>query len=127
MYPSIKRLTETFGIAHECAVAIRDIMNNTDRIGWLDREGIEESTNDMLGGGFGPLNGVEACSKLIEGFGCEYIGSKQDSFPHSYGIDYVNMGDTYDTTIIRDCSTGNWRIGDWGSMVESNPRRFDSE
>jgi hypothetical protein len=42
------------------------------------------------------------------------------------GLEFVNMGDTYDTTLIYDFSTGRFYVGAWGDWVERYPRRFGS-
>jgi hypothetical protein len=40
------------------------------------------------------------------------------------GLEYVNMGDPYDTTLIYDLSTGRFYVGAWGDWVERYPKRF---
>jgi len=37
---------------------------------------------------------------------------------------YVNMGDTYDTTLIYDYKTNRFVVSSWGDIVERQPRRF---
>jgi hypothetical protein len=51
----------------------------------------------------------------IEGF-CDDVGR--------HGISYINMGDTYDTTIIFRSESERFSIGDWGSIVERYPSRY---
>lgn len=53
-------------------------------------------------------------SDIIGGFGVEHIPAGRGS--KSPSITYVNMGDTYDTTLLY--VNGKFRIGDWGSIVE---------
>lgn len=36
------------------------------------------------------------------------------------GLSYLNMGDTYDTTILFDSRTEQFRLGSWGDFVERN-------
>jgi hypothetical protein len=40
------------------------------------------------------------------------------------GLSYVNMGDTYDTTLLYDHKTGRFSVGSWGDIVEKQPDRF---
>jgi hypothetical protein len=55
---------------------------------------------------------------LLGGHGVEVI----DGIPN--GLRYVNRGDTYDPTLIYDRQTQRYVAGDWGTIVERNPRRF---
>jgi len=61
---------------------------------------------------------VENCltdlSVIMGGFGPQYI--PRGSNKNSPSIAYVNMGDTYDTTIM--FINGNFVVGNWGSIVE---------
>lgn len=57
---------------------------------------------------------MHALNAELEGFGVEYIERGRGS---SVSFDYVNMGETYQTTIIRFVD-GRYRVGDWGSVVE---------
>jgi hypothetical protein len=42
------------------------------------------------------------------------------------GLDYVNMGDTYDTTLIFDHRKGRFIVSSWGDIVERDRTgRFD--
>lgn len=51
---------------------------------------------------------------IMNGHGVERIEKGKNS--KSPSIRYVNMGDTYDTTIMY--VNGCYRVGDWGSIVE---------
>jgi hypothetical protein len=57
---------------------------------------------------------MTAISEIIGGFGVEHIPAGRNS--KSPSITYVNMGDTYRTTLL--WVNGKFRIGDWGSIVE---------
>lgn len=57
---------------------------------------------------------LEKISDLIEGYGIERIEPGYNS--RSPGILYVNMGDTYDTTVL--VIRGRFRVGCWGDVVE---------
>jgi hypothetical protein len=64
---------------------------------------------------------LHALNAECEGFGVEYITHKQDGYtrPEMKGIEYINLGDTYATTILYDHGRDSWRLTDWGSIVES--------
>jgi len=57
---------------------------------------------------------LAAINAILYGCGVERIdeGSNQ----RSPAIDYVNMGDTYDTTVL--VVRGRFRVGCWGDIVE---------
>jgi hypothetical protein len=54
---------------------------------------------------------------LIEGFGTEAI-MKNDGTTAAI---YVNLGETYATTIVRDCKADVYRIESWGDYAERTP------
>ena len=56
---------------------------------------------------------MQSINKLMRGFGVEAITEG------SLNLLYVNMGDTYDTTIVYDMDEGRARVGDWGTYVEA--------
>ena len=96
MIPSIKTLSH-FG---DKAQSIRSLM--------------ERFVNRHPLGGVSPETTLGKISDLIGGHGVEYIAS--GSGPRSPAITYVNMGDTYDTTVI--WVNGRFRVGCWGDIVE---------
>lgn len=63
---------------------------------------------------------LELANKIMEGHGVE--GGFNQDFNHPVGCSYVNMGDTYNTTLILHDS-GTITIGCWGDWVESQERR----
>jgi hypothetical protein len=67
---------------------------------------------------------LDYADELLGGHGIEYIASEQDTMRSREGIEYVNMGDTYDTTLIYDYKTGRFYVGAWGDWVERYPKRF---
>jgi hypothetical protein len=67
---------------------------------------------------------LDYADELLGGNGIEYIASEQDTMRSREGIEYVNMGDTYDTTLIYDYKTGRFYVGAWGDWVERYPKRF---
>ena len=54
--------------------------------------------------------GLKEALDILDGYGIEYIQHKD------MNIAYVNMGDSYATTILR--VNGKIRVGDWGSIIE---------
>lgn len=69
---------------------------------------------------------LHALNAECEGFGVEYIAHKDDGcrIGDQYGIEYINQGDTYVTTILYDHFKGSWRLIDWGSIVECRPGAY---
>jgi hypothetical protein len=59
---------------------------------------------------------------VLNGYGVEYIRENGDYMCHG-GIDYINFGDPYVTTIL--FYDGRFSVGDWGSIVERNPSKFE--
>jgi hypothetical protein len=90
MYPSEHKLVEAFG---EVGLAIRGILTNK---------------------GYSKLDKLEVINETIGGFGVEYIAQGHNQ--KSPAIEYVNMGDTYATTILY--VNGKFKIGNWGDIVE---------
>lgn len=70
-------------------------------------------------------NILEEADRLLNGHGVEYIQSHADTMRSQDGLSYVNMGDTYDTTLLYDHKTGRFSVGSWGDIVERQPRRFE--
>lgn len=64
---------------------------------------------------------LETADSLIGGHGVEYIRSSEDTMHSVEGIEYVNMGDTYRTTVLFDWARGTFDICPWGNIVESAP------
>ncbi len=62
---------------------------------------------------------LELANKILEGHGWEVIdGDGPGGFWMDAVLAYVNMGDTYNTTIYYDTDKGKFYLGDWGSWVE---------
>jgi hypothetical protein len=64
---------------------------------------------------------MDKANEIIGGFGTEVIWGDFTYWPE---IEYVNMGDTYDTTLLMfrdwDSRSGvsGFRVCDWGTIVE---------
>lgn len=67
-----------------------------------------------------------ALNQLLEGFGVEAIrgGIHVDSYHGSIVASFINMGDTYDTTIILNHDSNEYQITSWGDWVERNEGRY---
>jgi len=67
--------------------------------------------------------GLIVANTILDGCGIETIGLPDGCFENcqtpEITIRYINMGDTYDTTVLK--VNGQYRIGNWGDIVE----RFD--
>lgn len=67
---------------------------------------------------------MEEANTLLGGHGVEYLPAEDDDFRSAKGVEYVNMGDTYTTTLLYDRTSRRYIIGSWGDLVERNPKRF---
>lgn len=66
-----------------------------------------------------------ACNEILEGFGVECLrGEWLDDFHHDIQASYVNMGDCYLTTVIRDHMRERWLMTTIGDLVEKDSDRF---
>ena len=62
-----------------------------------------------------------ALNEIVEGHGVEPIWAEEsDWFP---AAEYINMGDTYAATLLRDHGSGSIRVTSWGDWVERNEKR----
>lgn len=61
---------------------------------------------------------LHAINEIVGGYGVEGLGpGRSGDFALPY--EYINMGDTYITTLIYDRDKDRLFIGDWGSIVEA--------
>ena len=79
-----------------------------------------------------PDERLEAINKLLHGYGIEAIeGSWQNGYWCNIVANYVNMGDTYSTTIlfIRDNygNSGRFSVMCWGDFVERYGKKYGIE
>lgn len=89
-YPSVKTLTSLLKLTKEQAKLIRLAMENN--------------------------KGLAEANSHLNGFGIEQIALPEGSIRPTIIIDYVNMGDTYRTTLMK--VNGRYRVGCWGDIVE---------
>jgi hypothetical protein len=97
--PSAKRLAEGLGLLPTKAKTLKEKM---------DTGSVEDA--------------LAFADKAMNGFGVEYIASSEDTMRTPDGLDYVNMGDTYDTTLVYDHGKGKYVITSWGDIVEADMR-----
>ncbi len=120
--PSTKSLIDKLGMKPDDAALLKALMDG--------KKNSEKIADDM-----GLLKGYHnipprvdrimlIANKLLDGFGVEYIPDREDSYTEAYGLDYINFGDTYSTTLLLDLTKGKFFIGSWGDEVERHPRRF---
>lgn len=71
-------------------------------------------------------NALEWANRVLAGHGVEYIRDARDGIesPNVYGIEYVNMGDSYAPTVIYDHSARRFRFTSLGDLIEAMPHRF---
>ena len=61
-----------------------------------------------------------AINEILGGFGVELLTRDGELTPE---YEYINTGDAYTLTIVRDCTTGRLLVTTWGDIVE----RWDNE
>lgn len=74
--------------------------------------------------------GIEATlakiNTILRGYGVESIRDKgHDRYFQDIGILYINMGETYCSTIMYDTRKNKWIVSSFGELVERQSRRFD--
>lgn len=111
-YPSMKTLTQNFG-EHK-ARYIRDLMEGT-----FDPEKLT-SVSDWVTQCYSSPSILElqlsGINDILEGHGVEAIwGEAETMLP---AAEYINMGDTYDSTILYDHTRAKWEVTTWGDWVE---------
>lgn len=99
--PSLKTLRAVLNVDRQTAIEAKAIMNGS---------------NCHLSQKLGLLN------RLLEMHGIEYAAHRRDSFARSYGLEYLNAGDTYAGTVIYDHSTGRFHVATVGDFLEC-PRK----
>ena len=95
--PSVARMVKVLGVEKSAASELKALMED----GYIKRT-------------------LTRASVILDGFGVEYLVPDDGTQP----IAYVNMGDTYNTTIMFDHEKNRFLLGSWGDVVEAQPRRF---
>jgi hypothetical protein len=68
---------------------------------------------------------LHAINSEVEGYGVEYIRHRDDTMRDNYGLEYINLGGTYISTLIYDHSRDTWRVSSWGDIVEARMRDYE--
>ena len=75
-----------------------------------------------------PGERMEAISNLIGGYGVEAIrGNWQNGYWCDIVANYVNVGDTYNLTVMHvrgDSQAGRFIVSSWGDWVEKNGEKY---
>lgn len=129
--PSANTLMETFNISDEQAKLIRNIAKNVDEPEKLS--GIVEKNCPDTVAYVGKMHSspwhshmwrvtiaLHAIDKIVGSYGVEGLGPTEGS-SYAPPYEYLNMGDTYATTLIYKRSTNSLSIGNWGDIVERHP------
>ncbi len=69
-------------------------------------------------GQYGPHRALSECSFLLDGHGVEAICPEANDTPIAW---YVNMGDTYDCTLVYSVRTARVYVTSWGDWYEHSP------
>lgn len=78
-----------------------------------------------VGGSMKPVNqAMELADKTMHGHGVEEIVGFHNSERKTVAL-YVNMGDTYSSTIIYDCLADEFYVGTYGDWVEWREKNKD--
>lgn len=119
----IKDLQQAFNINRETAKTIVGLINES--INPYDFRSVRDWTAQCYNV---PSTGeliMCALNEILEGFGVEAIRDERfhwDSFWGDIGAEFINMGDTYDATIIRDRQE-RFIISSYGDWVEWAERK----
>lgn len=116
--PSVKTLMETFSLPVDVARRVKGVL--TGKVDLMTIKAAYARQESALNAHEPETLVLEALSELLGACGAEYVASSEDGYRHGtqYGFDYLNFGDSYDTTLIHDAGTDRWSIGSWGDKVE---------
>jgi hypothetical protein len=69
---------------------------------------------------------MEFANKALDGHGVEAIRGDYhvDNYHYDIVATYVNMGDTYNATILYETETGRFLVTSYGDWVEKNQRKY---
>jgi hypothetical protein len=113
-YPSIRAIAAGLNITGGEARVIREVIDGT-----LDPCDVSPAADAYRRQCHNPpdryLLKLYAINELIKGSGVEYLQPAEGS--RSPGVEYVNLGDPYVTTVLR-IAGGRYRIACWGDLAE---------
>lgn len=101
MIPSVEKICGVGLITRSQAVSVRHAMYQ-----YMHPELSDERTTLH--------DAMQRINDIVNGYGVDYIPQGRNK--RSPAIDFVNMGDTYNTTVM--FVNGRFRIGSWGDIVE---------
>ncbi len=114
MVPSINTIQQGLQVTREQARTVRGILDGSispalvsDQVVSLYRQTYGQPDTYLVK--------LTAINEIIGGYGVEHAPAGRNA--KSPAFDYVNMGDTYTTTIIR-FGANRYRVIDWGTIVE---------
>lgn len=115
--PSVKRLEEAFpGKGKE----LRDLLKMKTQT--TDYKSVRDWEDQCLNRPRYSERLMCALNEILEGYGTEPIwGVGEEMWPVA---EYVNMDDTYNTTLLYDYGTGTIQITSMGAWVEHNEKRI---
>jgi hypothetical protein len=119
VYPTVKTLQTQLRISRETALKVRKVLD-----GRLDPETFESVSNWVRQCYHKPRTidlKLKACDEILETFGVESIEDPNayvDPYHMNFTHDYLNTGDSYAATLIRDNRTGRVFVGSWGDIAE---------
>lgn len=112
MKPSVKTLKRYW--QPEVALKARELMDGRldpetfeSVEGWIRQSYHRPSDDELV---------MEALNKLLEGHGVEAVWPTDVVTQPRF--EYINMGDTYDATIVHDLTTGHYHATTWGDYFE---------
>lgn len=121
-FPSVKTIQNGIGIDRATARVVRGLMDGTispdeERFAhtaeWVSRCYHMPRLHERV---------MSAINETIRGSGVEALELEPGSFANcdrnAEYWDYVNLGDTYKTTVMRHSRTGKFRVCCWGDIAE---------
>lgn len=121
-FPSCKTLMDAFRIDRTTARKIRGVMRGDidpatfpKTEAWIRQCYNMPSDTELQ---------MSALNELIDGYGVEGLGEGSWRERYTPPFEYINMGDTYNATIIRDNRNGKFFVGCYGDVVERHPNLF---
>ncbi len=130
MIPSVKTLMQITGNDRPLALKVRRVLDgrlspakaSPKAASWADRCHFRPHQNghELI---------LAACDELLGGCGVESVNPECDPQNYDEGIrmcpafSYVNFGDTYIATLVRDHEASRWRVMSWGDALEWHEKR----
>lgn len=121
--PSVKAIMQMLNIPIAKAKEVKRIITETRESHLLGYKGEYPQTSAWLDDNY-KATFVEvkllAFNELLHGHGVEVLKNDEG---HAV-VEYVNMGDTYDNTVVFNADTGRFTVESWGNFFERNERKL---